>query len=466
MIQASTENVIIMGAAGRDFHDFMTYWSLQPHVVVKCFTETQIPGIEYRTFPAEMCNNDKNGNRYPEGLKIYPEQMIEELIEKLHVTTCALAYSDISYDTVQSLSSRVNAAGAKFVQLPPKFTQLPSVKPVIAICATRTGTGKSQTTRFVADYLKKAGKKVAVVRHPMPYDRVLLNQRCQRYEKLEDLVKYSCTIEEREEYELHIEEGNLLFAGVDYEMILREAEKSADIIIWDGGNNDFSFFKPDLCIVVADALRASHERHYFPGEVNVRLADIVLINKVNSLPDIAMARDQAETLKTLIKNDVPVLFCNSVVSAEARDGNGKKLNDEEAAAAVEGKRVLVIDDGPTLTHGGMPFGAGYVLAQQMGAGEIVDPRKHAKGSYIDVFHKFPHLENVLPAMGYGKEQIVDLEATVQDAILETDCVVTGTPIDLTKLVKIDKPCVRARYRLELVPEHAAKFTGALDRFVH
>ena len=445
----------------------MTYWSVQPNGIVKCFTETQIPGIEYRTFPAEMCNNDKNGNRYPEGLKIYPEHMLEELIERYQVTTCTLAYSDISYDTVQSLSSRVIAAGAKFVQLPPKFTQIPSVKPVIAICATRTGTGKSQTTRFVADYLKRAGKKVAVIRHPMPYDRVLLKQRCQRYESLDDLIKYNCTIEEREEYELHIEQGNLLFAGVDYEMILREAEKDADVIIWDGGNNDFSFFKPDLQIVIADALRASHEEHYFPGEVNVRLADIVLINKVNSLPDISVAHDQAEKLKALIRKGVHVLFGNSIVSAEARDSStGMLLSDEEATALVKGKRVLVIDDGPTLTHGGMPFGAGYVLAQQLEAGEIVDPRKHAKGSIVGVFEKFQHLEKVLPAMGYGKEQIMDLEATVQDAISETDCVVIGTPIDLTKLIKIDKPSVRARYRLGLVPEHAAEFMGALDRFAH
>jgi len=461
-MQAQTkENVIILGAAGRDFFDFMAYWSLQPNVIVKCFTETQIPGIEYRTFPEEMCNNEKNGNLYPEGIKIYPEDMIEKLIERFHVTTCALAYSDIPYDKVQSLASRVSSSGAKFVQLPPKLTQLPSSKPVIAICATRTGTGKSQTTRFVANYLKNKGKKIAVVRHPMPYDRVLLHQRCQTYRNLEDLVKYDCTIEEREEYELHIEAGNLLFAGVDYEMILRKAEKEADIIIWDGGNNDFSFFKPDLQIVVADALRAAHESHYFPGEVNVRNADIVLVNKVNSLPDMNMAYDQARALRMLVNEGVPILFANSVVSAEA---NGKMLTDQEATDLVRGKRVLVIDDGPTLTHGGMPFGAGYVLAQQLEAGEFVDPRKHAKGSYIDVFRKFPHLENVMPAMGYGRQQIADLEATIHDAINETDCVVTGTPIDLTKVIKIEKPCVRARYRLEILQSDAKEFTDALDVF--
>jgi predicted GTPase len=455
------ENVIIMGAAGRDFFDFMTYWSLQPNAIVKCFTETQIPGIEYRTFPAEMCNNSKNGNRYPEGIKIYPEAMLEKIIDHYYVTTCALAYSDISYDKVQSLASRVTSAGAKFVQLPPKLTQLPSSKPVIAICATRTGTGKSQTTRFVADYLKNRRMKVAVVRHPMPYDRVLLRQRCQRYETLDDLVTHHCTIEEREEYELHIEAGNLLFAGVDYEMILRQAETEADIIIWDGGNNDFSFFKPNLLIVVADALRAAHESHYFPGELNVRCADVVLINKVNSLPDMGMAFDQARQLRTLTREGVPVLFSNSIVFAEA---NGKMLTDHEAEQLVKGKRVLVIDDGPTLTHGGMPFGAGYVLAQQLDAGELVDPRKHAKGSYIGVFQAFPHLENVMPALGYGKQQIKDLEDTVHDAIKETDCVVAGTPIDLTKIIKIEKPCVRARYRLELLPDDAKIFNDALDLF--
>jgi predicted GTPase len=459
---STTENVIIMGAAGRDFHDFMTYWSLQPNTIVKCFTETQIPGIEYRTFPSEMCNNSKNGNLYPEGIKIYPESMLEKLIDHHHITTCTLAYSDLSYDKVQSLASRVSAAGAKFVQLPPKLTQLKSTKPVVAICATRTGTGKSQTTRFVAEYLKNRRKKVAVVRHPMPYDRVLLHQRCQRYETLDDLVRYNCTVEEREEYELHIEAGNLLFAGVDYEMILQQAEDEADIIIWDGGNNDFPFFKPDLQIVVADALRASHESHYFPGEVNVRCADIVLINKVNSLPDISLAYDQARLLRPLIREGVPVLFGNSIVSPEA---NGKMLSDKEAGMLVKGKRVLVIDDGPTLTHGGMPFGAGYVLAKQLEAGELVNPRKHAKGSYIGIFQQNPHLENVMPAMGYGKHQIEDLEATVHDASGEAECIIAGTPIDLTKIMKIEKPYLRARYRLELVPEYDSKsFTDSLDNF--
>jgi len=460
------KNVIILGAAGRDFHDFMVYWSLQSDVTVKCFTETQIPGIEYRTFPPEMCHNDKNGNRYSDGLLIYPEEQLENLIKRFEVDCCALAYSDLSYDTVQALAARVTAAGASFVQLPPKLTMLPSVKPVIAICATRTGTGKSQTTRYVANYLKKKGKKIAVVRHPMPYDQVLLNQRCQRYEKLDDLEKYKCTIEEREEYELHIEEGNLLFAGVDYEMILHEAEKDADVVIWDGGNNDFSFFKPDLQITVCDALRANHGTHYFPGEVNIKLADAILINKVNSLPNENMARDQENKLKELVGESTPIYFGNSIVTVDALDmATGKNLSISEATDLVRGKRVLVVDDGPTLTHGGMPFGAGYVLAENLKAAEIVDPRPHAKGSLIGVFHKFTHLEKVLPAMGYGEKQIRDLEETILDADQNIDCIITGTPIDLSRVIRLNKPCVRARYKLELTPSHEKPFLHLLDRFV-
>jgi predicted GTPase len=453
------EKLIILGAAGRDFHDFMTYWSLQPNVIVQCFTGTQIPGIDGRLFPAELCNNDKNGNRYPNGLMIYSENELESLIKKFDATMCALAYSDLNYDTVQSLAARVNAAGCKFIQLPPKLTQLKSSKPIVAICATRTGTGKSQTTRFIADYLKKQGKKIAVVRHPMPYDQVLLNQRCQRYEVLDDLVKYKCTIEEREEYELHIEEGNLLFAGVDYEMILREAEKDADVVIWDGGNNDFSFFKPDLTICVADALREGHEEHFFPGEVNMRMADLIMINKVNSLPSVEVAMKQVDHIRRLVGPNTPILLGNSVVTPEARDSTGAVLDAETVHAMVAGKRVLVIDDGPTLTHGGMPFGAGFVLAKQMGAKEIVDPHPFAKGSLKGVFQKFQHLVNCLPAMGYGDEQIKDLQATVKS--VDCDCVVAGTPINLESVITFDKPCVRARYCLRLDEKYMGEMKSAL-----
>ena len=409
---------------------------------------------------------------------------------------CALAYSDLNYDTVQSLAARVNAAGCKFIQLPPKLTQLKSTKPVIAVCATRTGTGKSQTTRFIADFLKRQGRKIAVVRHPMPYDQgallyymlliffilnvfllafdsniillfyllaVLLNQRCQRYEVLDDLVKYRCTIEEREEYELHIEEGNLLFAGVDYEMILRQAEKEADVVLWDGGNNDYSFFKPDLTICIADALREGHEEHFFPGEINMRMADLIMINKVNSLPGIEQAMKQVGQIRKLVKHDVPILLGNSVVTPEARDSTGALLDAQIVNDMVHGKRVLVIDDGPTLTHGGMPFGAGYVLANQMGAAEIVDPHPFAKGSLKGVFQKFPHLVNCLPAMGYGEEQIKDLQDTVKS--VDCDCVIAGTPINLESVITFDKPCVRARYCLQLEDRYMGEMTTALAPFV-
>jgi predicted GTPase len=294
----------------------------------------------------------------------------------------------------------------------------------------------------------------------MPYDQVLLKQRCQRYECLEDLVKYDCTIEEREEYELHIEEGNLLFAGVDYEMILREAEKDVDVVIWDGGNNDFSFFKPNLQICVADALRPGHSQHYYPGEINARMADLVLINKVNSLPDMQQAERHADALRALLREGCPVLFGHSVVTPEARDPSGALLSAEEASAMVQGKRVLVIDDGPTLTHGGMPFGAGLVLAKNLEASEIVDPRPHAQGSLVGVFEKFTHLDLVLPAMGYGEAQINDLEATVRS--VECDCVVIGTPINLRNVVSIDQPSVRARYCLEMVGQHAKDFIQAIE----
>lgn len=461
----TTENVIILGAAGRDFHDFMTYWSVKPNTVVKCFTGVQIPGISHRRFPPEMCRNDKNDNLYPDGLMVYPQDEIEDLIKRFDATTCALAYSDLNYDTLQSLAARVNAAGCKFVQLPPALTYIKSIKPVIAICATRTGVGKSQTTRFIADYLKKVGKKIAVVRHPMPYDQVLLRQRCQRYETLEDMDKYDCTIEEREEYELHVEESNLLFAGVDYEMILREAEQEADIILWDGGNNDASFYKPDLQITIADALRSGHEEHFYPGETNVRMADVVMINKVNALPSLDKARDQAEKIEKIVQDKCPVLFGNSIVTPEARDSvTGKRLSIEDATAMVEGKRVCVIDDGPTLTHGGMPFGAGFALARQLGAGEVVDPHPYAKGSLVDVLEKFTHLDRVLPAMGYSEAQIRDLEETVRS--IECDCVVIGTPIDLGRIIDLgDKPWVRARYCLEVVPEHVDQFEEALDDLI-
>ena len=470
MTSTDNERVIILGAAGRDFHDFQTYWSTKPNTTVVCFTGTQIPGIEGRVFPPEMCNNDKNGNLYPEGVMIYPEDQLEELIERFHATTCAMAYSDVNYNVLQSLAARSNATGCKFVQLSPKTTMLPSTKPVIAVCASRTGTGKSQTTRYIAKHLKELGKKVAVVRHPMPYDKVLLRQRCQRYEVIEDMDRYDCTIEEREEYQLHIEEGNLLFAGVDYEMILREAEKEADVVIWDGGNNDASFYRPDLLITVVDALRPTHEESFYPGEVNVRMADVILINKVNALDDPLKAFEQAKHLKeTIVREESPVLLGKSVVTPEARnESTGELLSEDEAAAMVKGKKVLVIDDGPTLTHGGMAFGAGYALARILEAGTIVDPRPFAVGGLVQTFEKYQHLKEVLPAMGYGEKMVRDLEATVNS--VECDTVVIGTPSDLSRVLKLSKPSVLARYNLELVPDDAYQFDQAVasvfERFAH
>lgn len=463
------EKVIILGAAGRDFHDFMVYWSTKPNTQVVAFTETQIPGIENRKFPPEMCRNDLNGNLYPDGVQIYPEDQLEELIEKFKVDVCTLAYSDLSYHTVQSLASRVNAAGCQFLQLPPAYTQLKSTKPLVAIVASRTGVGKSQTTRFVANYYKEKGLKIAAVRHPMPYDTDLNFQRCERFETMEDMDKYRCTIEEREEYFRHIEDGNLLFAGVDYEMILREAEKSADLVLWDGGNNDFSFYKPDLTITLVDSLRPTDELHYFPGELNVRLADAILITKTNELKSKQEAEDQAKQIreKSILKSsEVPIYFGKSTIKPVAKDPKtGDILPTEQAANMVRGQRCLVVEDGPTCTHGGMPSGAGYALAKSLGASEIVDPRPFAKGSLVQVFEKFPHLESILPAMGYGEQQVRDLEATIQAVEKEScDVVVFGTPIDPTQVVDIgiDKKYIIAQYDLELVKEHENDFFGTLD----
>lgn len=446
------EHVIILGAAGRDFHDFITYWSKEPRTIVKCFTGTQIPGIENRHYPAELCNNDLNGNLYPDGIQIYPECDLESLIKRFDATACALAYSDLEYATVQSLASRSNAAGCKFVQLPPVLTMLRSRVPVIAICASRTGCGKSQTTRYVANYFKNKGLKIVAVRHPMPYDKDLLKQRVQRYETLADLDKYDCTVEEREEYFGHIKEGTLLFAGVDYPSILAKAEKEADIILWDGGNNDVSFFAPDVLITLVDSLRPADEDHYYPGETNVRMADAILISKVT---DKAIAQKQADHVKRITKPGAPILFGSSLITPEV---DGK--TQEEAAALIKGKRVLVVDDGPTLTHGGIPYGAGYVLAEKEGAAEIVDPRPSAKGSIKAIYEKFPHLLNVLPAMGYGNKQKKDLEATIK--AVDCDTVILGTPSDLNHAINISRPTVVAKYTLTIALEHQKEFEKVLD----
>ena len=422
------QNVIIMGAAGRDFHNFNTYYRNNPNYNVVAFTATQIPDIHGRKYPAELA-----GELYPEGIPIFEERELPELIPKYDVDDCVLSYSDVPYEHAMNLSAIVNAAGANFVLLGPKRTMLKSEKPVIAVCATRTGTGKSQTSRRVAELLLAKGLKVVAVRHPMPYGD-LAAQRVQRFAVIEDLAKHDCTIEEMEEYEPHIERGNVVYAGVDYEAILAEAVNDpdgCDVILWDGGNNDFPFYKPDLLITVADPHRAGHELSYYPGEVNLRMADVVIINKVDSAApeNIELVRSN-----TRMANPTAVII----------DGASPiKVDNPEV---IRGKRVLIVEDGPTLTHGDMSMGAGTLAAQKYGAAEIIDPRPYAVRSLAETYKLYPHLGAVLPAMGYGATQIADLEATI--AAIDCDAVIVGTPIDLARVVKIDKPNVRVRYDLQ------------------
>jgi predicted GTPase len=414
-----------MGAAGRDFHEFNVHWKDAADVEVVCFTAAQIPNIHGRVYPPAL-----SGARYPDGIPIYAESDLERLIRRHRVDSVAFAYSDVSHEYVMHQAARVNGAGAKFCLLGADQIMLSSRKPVIAVCAVRTGCGKSQTTRRVAEILREMGRRIAVVRHPMPYGD-LERQVCQRFVTLKDMDLHRCTIEEREEYELHIEAGNLLFAGVDYEKILRSAEEEADVILWDGGNNDVPFFRPDLFIVIADPHRAGDELRYYPGETNLRMADLIIVNKVGT----AEAAD-VEHVESNIRRanpDAVILRAKSPVS----------VADPEA---VRDKRVLIIEDGPTLTHGGMGYGAGYVAATELGAAEIVDPRPYAHGSIKGIFEKYTHLTQVLPAMGYGGEQIAELEATVN--AVPCDVVLVGTPIDLRRVLSINKPATRIAYNLE------------------
>lgn len=416
--------IIIMGAAGRDFFDFYQFYRDNPFYEVVCFTATQIPGIDGRRFPAKLA-----GVMYPKGIPIFPEEQLTDLIKKYGVDEVVFAYSDVSHEYVMHKASECLAAGTNFRLLGPHSTMLKSSKPVIAICAVRTGSGKSQTTRKIGMLLKKAGIKPAIIRHPMPYGD-LVRQEVQRYASLKDLKTNKATIEEREEYEKHIREGLIVYAGVNYEKILRRAEKEADVIIWDGGNNDFSFIQPDLLFVVVDPLRAGDEMRYHPGETNLRMADVCVINKEN---DAHPAQIQA-TVKS-IKHFNPrakIIHAESVLTTES------KIN-------LKGKRVICVEDGPTVTHGGMPYGAGTVFAKMKKA-TIISPRPYLVGDLKRVFEKYHQLETVIPAVGYSKEQIRDLEATLSKA--DCDVIVSGTPIDLRNVLKLDKPIVQVNYFLK------------------
>lgn len=417
--------VLIMGAAGRDFHNFNVYFRDNADYQVVAFTATQIPHIEERMYPAEMA-----GPGYPDGIRIHPESELVSLIRDLAVDQVVFAYSDVSHEYVMHRASEVLAAGADFRLMGAGTTMLRSEKPVVAVCAGRTGSGKSQTTRRICDLLRERGKRVVAVRHPMPYGD-LVKQACQRFATYGDLDHHRCTIEEREEYEPLISRGVIVYAGVDYGRILREAEKEADVIVWDGGNNDLPFYKPDLHIVVVDPHRPGHELRYHPGEANVRAADVVVINKI----DTANGED-VDTVRNNVSN----------VNAGATVVEAASPIFVEEPGEIRGKRVLVVEDGPTLTHGEMAYGAGVVAARRFGAAEIVDPRPCAVGSILETYEKYPTTGDVLPAMGYGQQQVYELEQTIANT--PCDLVLIATPIDLRRVVTIDKPSQRVRYEMQ------------------
>jgi predicted GTPase len=419
------KNVIIMGAAGRDFHNFNVYFRHNANYRVVAFTATQIPDIADRKYPAQL-----SGRLYPDGIPIYHEEDLTSLIKKHDVKEVYFAYSDVSHEYVMHKASQVLAAGASFSLMGPCETMIKSKRPLISVCAVRTGSGKSQTSRKVALLLKEKGKRVVVIRHPMPYGD-LVKQKVQRFATYDDLVKHDCTIEEREEYEPHIDKGIIVYAGVDYQAILDEAEKEAEIILWDGGNNDFSFYVADLEIVVVDPHRAGHELLYHPGETNLRRADVLVINKMDTAPQ-EKVRVVLENIGKVNPNAIIIRANSPIIAPEG--------------AEITGKRVLVIEDGPTLTHGEMAYGAGIVAAQKYGASKIIDPRPAAKGSIKGTFAKYKHLDKVLPAMGYGKEQIEELGETIN--AIDCDLVVSATPIDLRRLIKTNKKLIHVGYELE------------------
>ena len=420
--------IIIMGAAGRDFHNFNVYYRNNPDYEVVAFTATQIPFIDDRKYPSEL-----SGKYYPKGIPIYPEEYLPELIKKHNPDEVVFSYSDVTFDYVMTKAAMVNAAGPSFKMLGYDQTAVKSTKPVIAVVASRTGSGKSQTSRKVMEILNSLGKKVVAIRHPMPYGN-LAQQKVQRFAQISDLKKHKCTIEEMEEYEPHVARGNVIYSGADYEAIVREAEKEADIIIWDGGNNDLPFYKCDLVITVVDPHRAGHELHYYPGLTNLLLSDIVVINKIDSAnpEDVYKVRQNIERVNP-----------KAVIIEGASPISLENIKDE---SYIRNKKVLVIEDGPTLTHGEMKYGAGTIAAEKIGAAEIIDPRDYAVGTLKDTYKKYPGIGNLLPAMGYGDKQIKDLEATINK--VPCDSVIIGTPIDLRRLIKFKKPAVRVNYELQ------------------
>ena len=431
MNDVKKKNVIIIGAAGRDFHNFNTYYRGNKNYNVVAFTATQIPNIDGRKYPAELA-----GELYPDGIPIYAQDELGSLIKELDVDECVFAYSDVHYEDVMRVGAFVNAAGADFTLLGPKNTSIKSNKPVISVCAVRTGTGKSQTSRKVIETLLEHDLKVVAIRHPMPYGD-LAAQKVQRFATLEDLKKHECTIEEMEEYEPHIDRGNIIYAGVDYEAILEAAENDpdgCDVILWDGGNNDFSFYEEDLAITVLDPQRAGHEFSYYPGEVSLRKADVAIINKIDSADE-----ESIQLVEQNIKTAAPDA---TIIKSESEITVGEP-------ELIKGKRVLVVEDGPTLTHGGMKFGAGHVIAERLGAKEFVDPRPFIVGELKETFERYPDIGTaVLPAMGYGKQQLKDLEETINSS--DCDTVIIGTPMDLSRIINIEKPYTRVNYELKEV----------------
>ncbi len=439
----SRKNVVIIGAAGRDFHNFNTYYRDNEDYNVVAFTATQIPDIEGRKYPAELA-----GKLYPDGIPIHAQQDLEKLIADLEVDDCAFSYSDVSYQHVMSVGAIVQAAGANFVLLGPRDTQIESSKPVISVGAVRTGSGKSQTARRIIEILMEKGLKVVAIRHPMPYGDIAA-QKVQRFADLSDLEKHNCTVEEMEEYEPHVARGNVIYAGVDYEAILRVAEKDqggCDVILWEGGNNDFPFYTSDLHVTVVDPHRPGHELAYYPGEVSLRIADVVVINKMDSADPAGI-----ETVRKNIASVNPEAVVIDAVSTL----------DMEDPSVVKGKRVLVVEDGPTLTHGEMKIGAGTVAAQKFGAAALVDPRPFTVGRLSETFELYPEIGTLLPATGYGDEQLRDLETTINNT--DCDAVVIGTPIDLNRIIKIKKPSTRVYYNLQEIGR--PDLAGVLDDFV-